>query len=345
MVLTEATQIELLSEKIQEVMNDYSISVYALGFSHYLIFDKKFEMDKCFKMIKKKRFSEFFNKLLDSKSEIFGFTPRSVGITNVEMTLRESLQSSLNVKQMKYLHIDSFIRSKLIIPEIDEDMLYNHNKYVWIRFYDKNVLNFDCYKDIYKELNVYKIGDDLYELYFLKPNGKTSLTFCKEDCKEIVVDSKSCYHVTCLGDRIDQNGGKIEFCSELNMFFYEKLVFMSNFIKFMFDYKTNSTLFDVKEFEHSALINSIIINGLTFFKNSNCSITSDETHGPLIKYTGDNPANELKKCKTNHFYKNVGSRANISVDVPDNLGIHTSYIEMSGEYNMKNNNDCINNIV
>lgn len=341
MDMTEATEIEILSEKIQDALNDYSISNYTLGFAQCLIFQEKFEFEKCLEIVKKKRFPEFFSKLLKSTSEIYGFTPRSVGITNVEMALRKSLQSSLNVKQMKHLPNDLFISSKIIIPEIDEDMLYNHNEYIWIRFHDENVLNFDQFIGV----DVYKIGENLYELYFLKTNGKVSRIVCNEDCKKNISNTKNSFFVTCLVDAIDKNGGKVEFCSELNIFFYDKLLFISNFLKFMFDYKSNSTLFEIKNFKHSALTNSLIFNALTFFENQNCSITSDETHGPLIKYTGDNPANELKKCKMNHFYKNVGSRANISMDVPDNLGIHTSYIEMSGEYNIKNNNNCIDKII
>lgn len=341
MDLTEASQIEILSEKIQEILRDFSISVYSLCFAHYLIFEEKFSLEKCFELIKKKKFPEHFYQLLDSKSEMFGFIPRSVGITNVELSLRESLQSSLNVKQMKFLSNNSQVSSKIITPEISEDMLYSHKEYIWIRFYDENVLNFNEFEDV----DVYKIGKNLYELYFLKTNGKISRIICNDNCKETISNSRNSFLITCLIDFIDKNGGKVEFCSELNNFFYNKLLFISNFLKFMFDYKTNSTLFDIKNYKHSQLTNSLIFNALSFFENQNCSITSDETHGPLIKYTGDNPINELKKCKLNHFYKNVGSRANISIDVPDNLGIHTSYIEMSGEYNIKNNNNCIDEII
>lgn len=337
-LMTEATKIEILSEKILNVLNDFSISHYSMCFAHYLIVEKKYDLEFCLGLIEKQAFPRIFRKLLKTKSEIFGITPRSIGINIVESNLRDGLQASLNVKHLKNASNDQISNSDIIIPELKEDILYSHPIYIWIRFYSEN------YIDLPK-IKVHKIGDNIYEAYFKKTKNNVSCQICTKEGKVKVTCSKNNYIVTNFIRLIDIWGGQVIFCSELDLFRYNLSLFISNFVKFMYCYESGNLIFEIYNTVQAKLVNSLFITCFIFLNSSNARLMSDATHGPLIKYTGDNPANELKKCKYNHLYNNTGSRAAISMDSPDDMGAFSNYIEIIGDFTIKNSNQCIDNII
>lgn len=121
------------------------------------------------------------------------------------------------------------------------------------------------------------------------------------------------------------------FCSELAMFLYSPLLFMSNYIKFMWCYTANRDIFDPRSFDDLRLLTSHTTYGLMFLNTNNLSSMPKTTHGPLIACSGERPKIALNKFDPDVVYINEGSRALQSVDKASDFGTVSNFIEIVSE--------------
>lgn len=168
----------------------------------------------------------------------------------------------------------------------------------------------------YYKLTVFAIEPNLYESYVSKT--KKELDTAKIGALIAVYDrDPDC---------------SLVFLSELSYFRYSTLLFISNFVKFMYCYGNNRNVFDPTTFDDCRMVNVYLSNCCLFMSNTNLSSMSGDTHGPLVSYTGERPKNVMAKlAKSNKVYVNEGVRAMQSVNLSSDVGVRSNLIEVSGK--------------
>ncbi|XP_025194295.1 uncharacterized protein LOC112593916 [Melanaphis sacchari] len=179
-------------------------------------------------------------------------------------------------------------------------------------------LNFEKSNDInflvilYHEVVVFEIASNVYESYVYKTTKRSNSL--KQEALLDYYDSKS----KC----------SLIFSSELAFFKYNVLLFISNFIKFMYCYATNQNTFDPKTYNDFKILNIYICEACLFIDSTNLSNMSSKTHGPLIAYTSERPKTLLNKMQ-NEIFVNEGSRAMQSMNLASDIGVRSNMIEIS----------------
>lgn len=320
-ILTE--HLDCLAFHLMSRINDFSIEPQAKAISHYLL--DRFNLNQCKLLLNKPNAPQYIHKLLNSESAFMGVTPRSIGIDLVVGLFRDTIQSSLNVKHLKIPKTETSM--KQIIPIISDSILYSHPNFIWIRYYSKTGKEFTS-----KYRNV-KITDNVFEIYIKKQKQKSEDQHIYENKKRIVIRTKPHDHtVARILSLIDENVNYyLIFCSELISFIFNPQLFISNYIKFNFCYRTSNPILELNTFDEYKSFLKFLLSSMMFADRKNLSIMGDYSHGPLIKYTGDNPQNELSKCNFNEYYTNEGTRAMLSLGKSSDLGTISNYIETVGE--------------
>lgn len=328
-------EIDLLAKHIMDSLKDKSTIVLARSFAHYMLIVANLSFDQAKNLVEKKNAPTYIWKLFKTSSEFVKLTPRPAGINIVEATLKDVMQSCLDVKHLATLKINA--NKDIIMPNIQERYLYQHPKYIWIRFYSASEISFDFQKHNIDRIVL--LNKTVYELYILKKN-KSNIsikTFTLSDPIKKIKYSDNYFNVISCIQHIENEKGSIVFCSELNLFAENTSLFISNYIKFHFCYKTNSMIFEILTHAHGKILNLVLINALIFSNKKNLSMMNNDTHGPLLKYTGDQPTLLLSKSKRNTIYNCEGSRAHLSLDMPADHGANSNYLEVVGivtEHNM-----------
>lgn len=319
--------------------NDKTIRLFAKGVAQYLLLSLNMPLAKAIKLITCPGSLKCFNRLYDTRSELFGPVPRSIGVDLISFISAEKIQQSLDIKHIKKtsstasstanvsnssssnrkttlkrnssnLHAnEQFEKFDRIQPKFQLDLIYNHPVSIWIRFYtkvDKNHLENIC--NVAPNVTLLPVNNSgvVYELYLIK---NISLAARLMNILEKEYDAD------------------LIFCSELPMFHYNSLLFLSNYIKFMWCYSLNRDIFDpILPCDVKAL--SIYATyGLLFLNTNNLTNMPRETHNPFIACTGERPKMAISKFEKNKVYINEGSRALQTLNKPSDFGTKSNFIE------------------
>lgn len=183
-----------------------------------------------------------------------------------------------------------------------------------------NNLNFEKSNDInflvisYHEVVTFEISKNVYESYVHKTTKRSNLI--KQEALINHYDSKP--------------GCSLIFSSELAYFKYNVLLFVSNFIKFMYCYATNQNTFDPQSYNDFRILNIYICEACLFISSTNLSNMTTKTHGPLIAYTSERPKTLLNRMQ-NETFVNEGSRAMQSMNMASDIGVRSNMIEISAK--------------
>lgn len=294
-------------------MNDPTLDFFARSLALSMLLFHKTSLDEAISKLSKPSAKSRLLKMFACRSEFGGPIPRPVGIDMVNESSAMKMQQSLDHKQVKkggtsqfdveFCMIDIPIRPKLKIS-----MLHSDRVFVWIRVYSEKI-NESMGK--IENYTIKKMGENVYELYNekkLKTLGDVLLT--------LEIDYQS----------------DIIFCSELSYFLYNQQLFLSNYIKFMWCYTNNQTIFNPITYKEIESMTKISLRGKVFLESKNQSTMPLDTHNPLIAFTGERPKIALKKFvdrNKDQVYINEGSRAMQCVNKPSDFGTFSNYIEIS----------------
>lgn len=137
----------------------------------------------------------------------------------------------------------------------------------------------------------------------------------------------------------------IVFLSELIFLEYNPLLFISNYIKFMYCYMTSHLIFDPKEAQEWREALVYLCGSSLFLRSKNSSNMPPDTHGPLNAYTGERPKallSTLSKQKDPYIFE--GIRSMQSLDLMSDIGIRSNMIEVSGDLRKNNTLGSADNI-
>lgn len=126
---------------------------------------------------------------------------------------------------------------------------------------------------LYHEVSVFEITKNVYESYVPKTTKRSNL-IKQEALVEYYNSKPEC---------------NLIFSSELSYFKYDILLFVSNFIKFMYCYATNQNTFNPRTYNDFRILNIYICECCLFMSNTNLSNMSARTHGLLVAYTSERP--------------------------------------------------------
>lgn len=301
--------IDYLASIICDVVHDASIWAEARGIAQYMLYTRDMPMTRCIQLLKHDGSHVFINKLLDTASNFFDITPQTLGIHIGSELLADKIQNSLDVKH--YKKSTEQAQSNCITPNIKMDTLHTNKEYVWLRVFSYS----SDFSFITSAINVETIGTNVYELY-VKKSGKKGKDL--KSVEQIIFE-------------LDNNKTCIIFCSELMYFQSNNLLFLSNFIKFMYCYKLGRMIFNPKTAKELEYVNIYMVYAISFLEQGNMNSTSLKTHGPLIAYTGERPRSAYSKFDFNSVYVNEGTRAMQSINKPSDIGAKSNYIEIISE--------------
>lgn len=138
-------------------------------------------------------------------------------------------------------------------------------------------------------------------------------------------------------------GVYLVFCSELAYFKYNKLLFLSNYIKFMWCYALNREIFNPKTMNDVKIMITYLTYGLLFLECNNLTNMPQHTHNPLITYTGERPKISMSKFNRNQTFTAEGSRAMLTMNKCSDFGIKSNFIEITSVVDISD--ECIKNIL
>lgn len=302
--LSLVEDINCLASIITTVMNDKTIEMEAKGIALVMLLSFDIPLEKAIALMLKPGATRYINKLLDCESDFLGPTPRSVGIDLVSSISADKIQQSLDVKHIKknQTNYDKLDRSK---PQIKIDLAHSYPNTIWVRFYSKHE-NITFNSATIRNYNILTVCPNVYEIY------------CDKDptmvCNVIKELEKSW-------------SADIIFCSELPLFLYSPLLFLSNYVKFMWCYSLNRNVFDPRSTHDHDKLASYLTYGLTFLQTTNLANMPKDTHNPLIACTGERPKIAIAKFDKGKTYINEGSRALQTMNKASDFGTKSNFIE------------------
>lgn len=295
------SDIDCLSSKIISLVRDDTIVLAARGIAQYLLLCENMRLEEACALFDKPGADTIVWKLISCQSEFMGPTPRSVGIDLVSECAASKLQSSLDVKHIKKTSDLDSVQIDRIKPQRKIDLAYSHPTAIWIRFYSQHT-NIEI-----PNTTLLEVTTNVYELYCSK-NIPTLF--------EIMAALEHTYNADLI------------FCSEVPAFLYNPLLFLSNYIKFMWCYAMNRNIFDPTSYEDIRMMMLYTTYGLMFLTTNNLSSMSSATHGPLISCSGERPRVTLGKFDTSKVYINEGSRAMQSLNKASDFGTCSNFVEV-----------------
>lgn len=285
-------------------MDDKTIEMEAKCIAQAMLLSFNMPLEKATALILKPDAARYINKLLDCQSDFLGPTPRSVGIDLVSSISADKIQQSLDVKHVKKNQIN-YDKLDRIKPQIKIDLAYSHPNTIWVRFYSKYE-NITFNSDTIRNYNILTVCPNVYEIY----SDKDPTMVCN-----------------LINDLEKSWSADIIFCSELPLFLYNPLLFLSNYVKFVWCYSLNRNVFDPQTATDIHTLASYFTYGLVFLHTSNIANMSQETHNPLIACTGERPKIAVSKFDKNKTYINEGSRALQTMNKASDFGTKSNFIE------------------
>jgi len=293
------------------LLNDHTIQLIAMSIAQFLLLSKNLSVEKCMELLQKPNAKKYLRKLIDGRSQFLDTVPRSVGVDLSSEIIASKIQQSLDVKHVKKTEA---IQEQLdrIKPKFKSDLLYSHPTRVWIRFYTKNK-EFEKFSTSLS-YSIFEVCPCVYELYCCKKNTNV---------KQLMQCLESQYQADLI------------FCSELPMFLDDPLLFLSNYIKFMWCYTLNRNIFDPTSCTDIRTLLVYTTYGMLFMNTNNLSNMPKNTHGPLIACSGERPKVALSKFDSSSIYINEGSRAMQTLNLNSDFGTISNFIECIAEVNIK----------
>ncbi|ATY70215.1 OrNV p47-like [Tomelloso virus] len=307
-----AVDIDCLASKIITLANDPTIFMAARGIAQHMLLSANIEIGKALELFDKPGAVDLLWKLIKSQSDFMGPTPRSIGIDIVSECAASKIQSSLDVKHIKKATVEvDTVKIDRIKPHRKIDLAFSHPTSIWIRYYsDRDDIEIN-------NTTILKVSEDVYEMYCSK---NIQMLF------NILTTLENEYNVDLI------------FCSELPAFSYNPLLFLSNYIKFMWCYALNRDIFNPTSYDDVRILSLYTTYGLMFLNTNNLSSMPSTTHGPMISCSGERPKVALGKFDPNKEYINEGSRAMQSLNKPSDFGTCSNFIEIITEIDLSNTN-------
>lgn len=316
--LSLAEDINCLSLKIITLLNDETTILAARGIAQYMLLCENIPLPDAIGLFEKPGAKDLLWKLIKHQSEFLGPTPRSVGIDLVSEMAASKLQSSLDVKHVKNTSDLDNVQMDRIKPQRKIDLAYAHPTSIWIRFYSTH----DAESIMIPNTTLLTVTRNVYELY------------CSKNISEV-------FNILLKLER--KYDADLIFCSEVPAFLYNPLLFLSNYVKFMWCYTMNRHIFDPTSYEDIRMVAMYTTYGLLFLNTNNLSNMPSSTHGPLIACSGERPKITLGKFDSSKTYINEGSRAMQSLNKASDFGTYSNFIEIIIEVSI--DSLCLNNIV
>lgn len=346
--LSEAREMDRVAEAIVNLLEDPTIRPEALAIAQYMLHTERRSIDRVLEQLAKPGARAYVEKLLACESDILGPTPRSLGIDIISFISADKIQKSLDVK-----HMQLTAGSKKLAPNIKQTILYSHPDIIWIRFYSDSAFFRDLCGDDDNE------GDDDNTESVVKrrirANALAELRHCVHDCKATVI--RVCdriyeyYTDKRMIDTLYKTMTHLErdydahliFCSELAFFKFDKLLFLSNYVKFVWCYALNRNHFDPRTTHDIKVMTIYLTYGLLFLDCNNLTNMPQHTHNPLIAYTGERPKISMAKFKRDSVFAAEGTRAMLTLNGSSDFGTKSNFIEITSVVDIPD--DCINDIV
>lgn len=292
--------------------------------------------------------SDNLQKALNVKSLSNNLNSNNINSANLYTDYSGKCHATIfNTKQKQYQNLP-------IIPNIKTGMLYSSQDICWVRIY--------CYKkgqieEMKKDIALIRFTKIHSTTTFLEDeNAATAATTSNEKKakkQQSVIpeehnylsyvqfdDESSVFEIYYFKSKktillINYLEAKykcaIIFSSALKVFKFNLLLFISNYIKFMWCYIESRLVFDPSELHEQRRIIIFIIYGILFINTDNLSCLNPETCNPLISYTGEKPKEALLKyikMQPDTVYRCEGARPMISIDKSDDFGAISNFIEI-----------------
>nr|WOJ45334.1 OrNV p47-like [Apis mellifera nudivirus] len=161
---------------------------------------------------------------------------------------------------------------------------------------------------------------------------------------ELYLDKRSIGELDSILIRLEETYGvHLIFCSELAHFSYNKLLFLSNYVKFVWCYALNREHFDPRSMADIKAMIIYLTYGLLFLDCTNLTNMPQYTHNPLIAYTGERPKISMAKFNRNSIFTAEGTRAMLTMNGSSDFGTKSNYIEVTSTVEIPDN--CIDDIL
>lgn len=312
-----------LAALIVETLGDSSYKTYANAVAQYLIFVRGFTYaEVAHRLVDKSHRDKSvasLKKLFACSSELLDCVPRPIGIEIIARMSADKIQKSLNVKHLQTKR-DTGKGGSGIVPNIKPVILHSHPTYVWLRFrvpakVDSEIENVEFPYDG----ELVSVSKRVYEVYI------------KKQPRTLLAD------VSFVATWLEQNmQANLIFCSELALFLYNKPLFVSNYLKFMWCYACDRPSFDPKTHEELQLVCVYMLYSTLFMRTNNLTSMPEESHNPLITYTGERPKIAMSKFDLSREYAVEGTRAMQTVNMGSDFGANSNYVEVTTKIKLRN---------
>lgn len=327
---------DLLADQIVETLDDdQSLRPYAFAIAQYLLFVRRLPVARVVARLTdpgtRRSSLAALRKLLACRSDLLDSVPRPIGIEIIARMSADKIQRSLNVKHLqtkKESRGGGAPATDGIVPNIKPVILHSHPEYVWIRFRVPPSVErtMNARTDLPPGSHLVTVAARVYELY-LRKQPRTLLA----DVSGVAA---------WLEDRL---AADLVFCSELALFLYNKPVFVSNYLKFMWCYACDRPSFDPRTQEELQTLSVYLLYATLFLRTNNLTSMPEETHNPLISYTGERPKIAMSKFDLSSVYNAEGTRAMQTVNLGSDFGANSNYVEVASVVQLRN--DRIDSIV
>lgn len=322
---------DLLADRIVETLNDdQSLRPYAFAVAQYLLFVRRLPVARVVARltdpVTRDSSLAALRKLLACRSDLLDSVPRPIGIEIIARMSADKIQRSLNVKHLQTKKESrggaaGSSASDGIVPNIKPVILHSHPEYVWIRFRVPPSVErtMNARNDLPPGSHLVTVAARVYELY-LRKQPRTLLA----DVSGVAA---------WLEDRL---AADLVFCSELALFLYNKPVFVSNYLKFMWCYACDRPSFDPRTQEELQTLSVYLLYATLFLRTNNLTSMPEETHNPLISYTGERPKIAMSKFDLSNVYNAEGTRAMQTVNLGSDFGANSNYVEVASVVQLRN---------
>lgn len=315
--------INFLASAILNVMGDQTIEFQVRGFACFMLHAQKKPLHRCVKLIRKKDAPSVIRKLLRTGTDFMGPTPRTVGVDLVSEMASANIQKSLDVKHVKRKNNGNAFVGLRINPKIKIDLAHSHPEYVWIRFYTtKSVADLD---------SCIQICPMVYEHYITqasiggRANGSAPAQQYTRQIHDKINFITKTYNAVFI------------FCSEFSAMAHEPLIALTNYIRFMWVYWSDRSVFNPRSHEDHFALTQFTFYGLAFLNTNNLTYMPKTTHPPMASCSGERPKVALRKFKPNEKTINEGSRGNQCVDKPSDVGTISNFMEVLARIKLEYN--------
>lgn len=294
-----------VSEKIMSLLDDRTVKTQVLNIAQYLLKCKKMSVSDIVRQLDKPGAKAILEKLLDCSSDLLSSDPRALGVDISNHIVSERIQKSLDIKSIQ-------AKNNTMMPKIKHSILHSHPTSIWIRFYSTclNILDARLLEN--NNYHIITLCKNVYELYIYKSVYEIDIATTNILCKTL-----ERYY-----------DADIIFCSELQYFSYNKLLFISNYVKFMWCYLLDKQIFNPTTASDFKTISIYMMHSLLFLRSSNLAHMSTSTHNPLIAYTGERPRTAMNKFDTRRVYRVEGNRAMMTVGKSGDFGSRSNFVEI-----------------